>query len=300
MTELIEAITWREVVEILLITLGVFLILRFLRGTRGLGIFKGVVFLLAGLYLLLQLSSRAWDLANIPAILKAFLTGSLFMMIVVFQPELRRAFIRLGRNPLVRFFIRTRSEVVENVCRAAAFLASERSGALIVLTRQHGLGHVIETGVPLDAEVTSELLCTIFHPGAQLHDMAVVIRHDRIAAARCRLPLSDNPAVARRKGTRHMAGLGISEESDAVAVIVSEETGRISVAVDGKLFEGLTRGQLEEMLTDLLTEKELSPTALPSATPIAPAPAAPANPGPAGTPRTPANPGGKNPEAADA
>jgi diadenylate cyclase len=266
--EFLRAITWREIVEILLISLGVFFVLRFLRGTRGLGILKGVVVLLASLYLLLQISSRAWDLANIPAILKAFLTGSLLLIIVVFQPELRRAFNRLGRNPLVQFFIRARSEVVENVCRAAAFLASERSGALIVLTRQHGLGHVIDTGVPLDADVTSELLCTIFHPGAQLHDMAAVIRHDRVAAARCRLPLSENPALARRKGTRHLAGVGISEESDAVAVVISEETGRISVAVNGQLFEGLSPSQLEAMLTALLTEKEISPAGVPAATPI--------------------------------
>jgi len=270
-TELLQSITWREIVEILLIALGAFFILRFLRGTRGLGIFKGVVFLLAGLYLLLQVSSRAWDLANIPAILKAFLTGSLLMVIVVFQPELRRAFIRLGRNPLVQFFIRTKSAVVGNVCQAAAFLASERSGALIVLTRQHGLGHIIDTGVPLDAEVTSEALCTIFHPGAQLHDMAVIIRHDRIAAARCRLPLSESPTIARNKGTRHLAAVGVSEESDAVAVVVSEETGRVSVAVDGQLFEGLTEAQLGEILTGLLTEQEISPSALPASTPVTPA-----------------------------
>jgi diadenylate cyclase len=124
--------------------------------------------------------------------------------------------------------------------------------------------------VRLDADVTSELLCTIFHPGAQLHDMAVVIRHERVVAARCRLPLSDNPAIARRKGTRHLAAIGVTEESDAVAVVISEETGLISVAVGGQLFEGLTEAQLEEMLTDLLTEKEIPASALPASTPITP------------------------------
>ena len=290
--DVLESISRREIIEILLITAVMFLILRFLRGTRGLGILKGLVFLLAGLYLLLQLSSRAWGLENVQGIIKGFLTGSLFLIIVVFQPELRRAFVRLGRNPMVRFFIRTQSPVIERVCRATSFLASERSGALIVLTRQHGLGHLIETGVPVDAEVSSELLCTIFHPGSQLHDMAVLIQHDRIAAARCRLPLADNPAIAKRKGTRHLAAVGVSEESDAVAVVVSEETGQVSVAVNGQLFEGLTEVQLGEMLGALLAEREISPEAVPTATPLLPAR------GPAATlvPNSQPHPGGKDDE----
>lgn len=268
--DFLRSIGWREVVEIGLISLVMFAILRFLRGTRGLGILKGVVFLIAVLYLSLQLSTRAFGMENIQNIVKAFLTGSLFLIIVVFQPELRRAFVQLGRNPLVRFLMRTESPVIDSVCRAAAFLASERSGALIVVTRQHGLGHIIETGVRLDAEVSSELLCTIFHPGAQLHDLAVVIRMDRVVAARCRLPLSDNPAIARQKGTRHLAAVGITEESDAVTVIVSEETGRISVAASGQLFEGLTAEQLKEALRNLLAERELPAEAAPTSTPVAP------------------------------
>lgn len=286
MPDLLQFITWREITEILLISLVMFFILRFLRGTRALGILKGVVFLLATLYLVLQLSSRAYGLENVQNLIKVFLTGSLLMIIVVFQPELRRAFVRLGRNPLVQFFIRTKSTVIESVCRAVAFLASERSGALIVLTRQNGLLHLVDTGVRLDAEVSSQLLCTIFHPGAQLHDMAVIIHLGRVVAARCRLPLTENPAIARRKGTRHLAAVGVTEESDAVAVVVSEETGKVSVAVNGQLFEGLSATQLHEMLTSLLSEAELSPSAVPASTPIAPAPpAAAAEAAPAGDPR---------------
>jgi len=266
----LQAITWREITEIILISVVMFVILRFLRGTRALGIFKGLVFLLVVLYLVLQFATQEFGLENIRNIVKVFLTGTLFLIIVVFQPELRRAFVQLGRNPLVQLLIRTKSTVIDQVCQAAAFLADERSGALIVLTRQNGLGHIIESGVRLDAEVTSELLCTIFHPGAQLHDMAVVIRHDRVVAARCRLPLTENPAIGRRKGTRHLAAVGVTEESDAVAVVVSEETGQVSVAVNGQLFEGLAPKQLLEMLIDLLSEQEIAPEAVPPSTPVKP------------------------------
>jgi diadenylate cyclase len=159
-----------------------------------------------------------------------------------------------GRAPLFRYFERatSRQETVEDLVVAASALASRRIGALLVVERQIGLRNYIEGGIPLDAMVTYDLLATIFQPGSPLHDGAAILQGDRIAAAACFLPLSVNPRVKRELGTRHRAALGLTEENDAVAIVVSEETGRISLAIGGGLEQGLTpdalRGRLRELL----------------------------------------------------
>jgi diadenylate cyclase len=185
--------------------------------------------------------------------------GSLFwafwalVILVLFQPEIRRALGRASRrlHGLLASARQEAGHVVDDVVEAAHALASQRIGALIVLERATALGHYVELGVPLDALVSSDLLESLFHPYSPLHDGAVFIQGNRIVAAGGFLPLSRNPELSRKLGTRHRAALGLSEETDAVVVVVSEETGRVSLAVDGRMETPLDRGVLRQRLTDL-------------------------------------------------
>ena len=173
--------------------------------------------------------------------LNGFLIVLPFAIIVLFQHEIRRALADFGRNPLVRFGRQERIESsLQEIVLAATTLSSRRIGALIVIERLQGLRNYVENGIRLDAVVSYDLLLTIFNPDTPLHDGAVIVQDDRIAAAACFLPLTSNPELSKGYGTRHRAALGITEETDAVAVVVSEETGRISVAVDGELHDDST------------------------------------------------------------
>jgi diadenylate cyclase len=187
------------------------------------------------------------------------LTGILYcllILIVLFQPELRRAVAQAGRSRLLRGVLgaarQEQGPVIDDVVQAADALAARRIGALMVLERATGLRHYAELGVPLDALVSSDLLESLFHPYSPLHDGAVFIRGTRVAAAGCFLPLSRHPERGRKLGTRHRAALGLSEESDAVVLVVSEETGRISLAVGGQMESPLDRSALRHRLADLL------------------------------------------------
>jgi diadenylate cyclase len=177
-----------------------------------------------------------------------------FAIIVLFQADIRRALAHFGRGPFFRYFERSSSaeETIEELVVAVTTLASRRVGAIIVVERQIGLRNYIEGGIPLDAMVTYDLLASIFQPGSPLHDGAVIVQGDRIAAAACFLPLSVNPRVSRDLGTRHRAAIGITEENDAIAIVVSEETGTISLVIDGNLDRGLNGDVLRARLRSLL------------------------------------------------
>jgi len=178
---------------------------------------------------------------------------------VLFQADIRRALAHFGRAPFFKYFERVTSanESIEDLVVAASTLAARRIGAIIVIERQIGLRNYIEGGIPLDATITYDLLATIFQPGSPLHDGAVIVQGDRIAAAACFLPLSINPKVSRELGTRHRAALGITEENDAIAIVVSEETGAITVALAGALERGLTPERLRDRLRALLTGQRI-------------------------------------------
>src|SRR6185503_14622952 len=173
---------------------------------------------------------------------------------VLFQADIRRALAHFGRAPFVRYFARAEQadETIEELVVAATTLAARRVGAIIVIERQIGLRNYIEGGIPLDATVTYDLLTSIFQPASPLHDGAVIVQGNRIAAAACFLPLSVNPRVSRELGTRHRAALGLTEENDAVAIVVSEETGYISLAIGGGLERGLEAAMLRRRLETLL------------------------------------------------
>jgi diadenylate cyclase len=173
---------------------------------------------------------------------------------VLFQSDIRRALANVGRAPFVRYLTRTgtRDESVEEVVVAAAMLASRRIGAIIAIEREIGLRNYIESGIPLDGKVTYDLLIAIFQPDSPLHDGAVIIQEDRIAAAACFLPLTVNPQLGREFGSRHRAALGLTEETDAVAIVVSEETGTMSLSLDGRIERVLDAQQLRYRLEALL------------------------------------------------
>ncbi|HXG61264.1 MAG TPA: diadenylate cyclase CdaA [Planctomycetota bacterium] len=247
----------RAWIEIALLAVTFYFILNFIRGTRGAGILKGIVFLFSVAFLGLMYVADRLELERIRDMLRWVLSGSALAIIILFAPELRRGLSHLAQSPLLSPLLRgPSSKVVDELVDAAVKLSKNRIGALVAIERDVGLGEYVENGTRLDAQLTSELLETIFYPGSALHDGAVIVQHDRVAAAGCLLPLTDDMTLSKSLGTRHRAALGISEETDAVALVVSEETGRISLAVNGKLLTDLTRESLERLLNDFLARAD--------------------------------------------
>ncbi len=233
--------------DILLISLAIYWLLLLLRGTTAMTVLRGVSVLLLGTFLL----ARIFDLQVVNWMLERTVTGLVIGSIIVFQPEIRRALERLGRTGWRPSLVRAEQEQsVDQVVRAAARLARQQHGALIVLERETGLQEVIDTGVLLGAELTAEILGSIFAPNTPLHDGAVVVRSNRIIAAGCTLPLSDSPLPAEF-GMRHRAALGITENTDAVVVVVSEERGVISLASQGRMRPDLDEDRLRQQLRRL-------------------------------------------------
>ena len=230
-----------------------------IKETRAGQLIRGIILIL----LATQISE--WiGLYTIHWILRNTMTVGVIALIVVFQPELRRALKHLGRSRFFSNFFDKQSDdqptkTIEEIIKAVQVLAKEKTGALIVLERETKLGDVIETGIKMDALVSGELLVNTFIPNTPLHDGAMIIREDRIMASGCFLPLTENQNLSKQLGTRHRAGLGITESSDALVVIVSEETGIISLAMDGKLSRYLDIKSLKQILINLLVEKEPNP-----------------------------------------
>ncbi len=243
------AIAWWDVLDIALVSFLIYELLLFIRGTRAVQMALSGGFLL-GLYFVsqwLQLETVNWVIRNLA-------TYIVFAIIVLFQADIRRALAHFGRAPFFRYLERLEAttEAIEELVVSATNLAARRIGAIIVIERQIGLRNYIEGGIPLDSMITYDLLGSIFQPGSPLHDGAVIVQGDRIAAAACFLPLSVNPLVSRDLGTRHRAALGLTEENDSVAIVVSEETGNISLALNGSLERGLTTDALRSRLRILL------------------------------------------------
>ena len=241
--EIFEFISYKDLLDILGASLFVYGVLYFLRITKGIQILKGLI-LLALIWALASLL----DLKTVSTIFEKLWTVGLFSLVVIFQPEIRKALSKLGQATKLTFSKPLEERVVERLVRACAFMSERQIGALIVIERNQNLEPLLEGCVTIDAVVSVELLITIFDPLTPLHDGAVVIRGDRIVYASCVLPLSKSSEIPKKYGTRHRAGLGISEESDAIAVIVSEETGEISVAVGGKFHRNLDQELLKSLL----------------------------------------------------
>jgi diadenylate cyclase len=241
--EIFEFISYKDLLDILGVSLFVYGVLYFLRITKGIQILKGLI-LLALIWAL----ASFLDLKTVSTIFEKLWTVGLFSLVVIFQPEIRKALSRLGQATKLTSSKPLEERVVERLVRACAFMSERQIGALIVIERNQNLEPLLEGCVTIDAVVSVELLITLFDPLTPLHDGAVVIRGDRIAYASCVLPLSKSSEIPKKYGTRHRAGLGISEESDAIAVMVSEETGEISVAVGGKFHRNLDQELLKSLL----------------------------------------------------
>ncbi|HEY8019569.1 MAG TPA: diadenylate cyclase CdaA [Thermoanaerobaculia bacterium] len=252
LARLAEILTWHDAVDVLAVAIVVYYLLLLIRGTRAVQMLLGLLFVGVVYYL-----AQFLDLPTLTTLIESLLIVLPFAVIVLFQQELRRALANFGRNPLWGL---AKQRAVEatfgEIVLAATTLASRRIGALIVLERLQGLRNYVENGIVLDAELSFDLLINVFTPDTPLHDGAVIIQEARIAAAACFLPLTPNPELSKEFGTRHRAALGITEETDAVAVVVSEETGIISVAFDGEMVrdldgKGLRNTLYKVLITDL-------------------------------------------------
>jgi diadenylate cyclase len=239
----------RDLVDILLVAIVFYLMLAVLKGTRGMSMLWGILVLAAS-----YLAAQALDLITLATILGNVLFYLPFAIIVVFQHEIRRILAAVGRTPLLRWTaaLSPREVLINDIVLACDTLVARRYGALIVIERDEGLRTYVETGVPIDARLSYDLLVNLFTPGTPLHDGAAVVQGGRIAAASCFLPLSVRADLSTEYGSRHRAALGIAEETDAVAVVVSEERGAMGVAVGGRLRSNLTRRELRDLLIELL------------------------------------------------
>jgi len=244
-------------VELLLIGTFVWWVMRFLRGTRGARLIKGVVLVLGTVYVVIRLLPKSLGWERIEFLYGKFLLFAFVAVVVAFQPELRRALIQLGQARFWRGVGGDVDRMIDALIESASYLSRNKIGAVVAIERTVPLGSVAETGTPLDAETTANLLNTIFYPGSILHDMGVIIRDGRVVAAGCQYPLAESDDVEASLGSRHRAALGLSQESDAVVLVVSEETGRVSLAYEGQLYIGLEMENLREMLQNLLAPRLL-------------------------------------------
>jgi diadenylate cyclase len=241
-----------SLLDIILVAITIYYVLRLLRGTRAIQLIKGLLVL--GVLIVfaggLKLAAFNW-------LLRQALLPGVIALIILFQPELRLALEQIGRGHIIGAGLTSLrreqiARLVDELVQSASRLSRERIGGLIVIEREVGLNDVVQTGRRLEAIASADLLRTVFHPGTPLHDLATVVRGDRVVAAGCLLPLTERRDVRGLLGTRHRAALGLSETTDAVVIVVSEETGAISLAVDGKLFSGLTAEVLRQRLLSIL------------------------------------------------
>lgn len=227
----------------------VYWVVSFLEGTRGERLFYGIILLLLAGSLLLDIAAQRLHFERLEYLYKYFLVAVLFVALVGFQPEIRRALIRIGQTTFFSGSVKQLSKTVEQIVSAIDQMSQSRTGAIIVIEHKVGLAEFIESGVQLDSAISGELIKTIFYPGTALHDMAVVIRQDRIVAARVQLPLAEiGTQDGIELGSRHRAAVGITSTSDATCIIVSEETGIVSVAAGGRLVRNISANRLRDIL----------------------------------------------------
>jgi len=244
-----------SIVDIVLVAILIYEFLVLVRGTRAAPMLVGVAVLALAFYF-----ARLGELRTLNWLLSTLLPYVVFALIVVFQSEIRQGLANLGSRISLMRSSNAAADVYDDVVLAANLFSQNQTGALVIIEREIGLRTYIESGVMLDARLSYDLLATVFRPSAPLHDGAVIVQRDRIAAAACFLPLSMNPVLSTQLGTRHRAAIGITEETDAVAVVVSEETGTISLAVAGNIERDLTVEKLRQRLSSLLRRYAPAPT----------------------------------------
>lgn len=231
-------------------------ILLFVRGTRAVQLLKGLIVIIIFFYIIqkLELDLLNWIFTRLLAI-------SVVALLIIFQPELRRGLTRIGQSPMFGLLLKE-EKIVDEIVKSAISLSKKKIGALIAIEREIGLKPYIESGVSVDSQVTAELINTIFMPNAPLHDGGIIIERDRIVAAGCLFPLSQNPKIAKTIGTRHRAAIGLTEETDSAVIVISEETGIISVAVSGKLTRDMDQENLTKFLKNIFKPQKEKRTVL--------------------------------------
>lgn len=243
-----EIVRWQDLVDILLVCIIVYRVLLLIRGTRAVQMLTGF-----GIILIFYYVAERFKFYTLHTILVEFFNNLILILIIVFQEEIRKALTQVGRNP---FFTTTNTieevAIIEDICQAAAQLAHQRVGALIVLERETGLKNYIEAGTILDSKVSADLIAAIFQPDSPIHDGALIIRNSRISSAGCLLPISRDPGVNKELGTRHRAALGLTHETDAVVIVVSEERAEISLVHHGTMARDLDVNSLRQQLLELL------------------------------------------------
>jgi diadenylate cyclase len=251
MIEFIRQIRWQDMVDVILMSIIIYRLLLIIKGTKAAHMLIGL-----GLLLMASLLSRYFELYTVDWMIQSFWAQIVIAIIILFQPEIRRALAQMGEAQIFKNLTSAEElKSLDEIVRATVSLANKKIGALIAIERDTSLKDFVEMGTPLDAKVTKEILLSIFHPTSPIHDGAVVIKGNRIIAAGCFLPITMGPDISKTLGTRHRAGLGLSEETDAVIVVVSEETGMVSMAIHGKFETHLDMGTLRDILTDLFTAK---------------------------------------------
>ena len=245
-------IGWWDLVDILVVSILIYEVLKLIRGTRAVQMALGAGVLVGLLY-----GSRWGHLETLNWLIRNLGGYIVFGFIVLFQSDIRRMLAHFGRAPFFRYFAKAESaaESIEELAVATSMLSSQRIGAIIAIERQIGLRNYIEGGIRLDAVLTYDLLLSIFLPESPLHDGAVIVQEDRVAAAACFLPLTVNPKLSKQLGSRHRAAIGLTEENDSVAIVVSEETGSVSIVADGQIERGLTSEELRSRLRELVLQK---------------------------------------------
>ncbi|MFD1864301.1 diadenylate cyclase CdaA [Planococcus chinensis] len=233
-----------NIIDILLVWFVIYKLITIIKGTKAVQLLKGIFFIVIA-YLITQ----ALNLETLGWIMQQVLNWGFLAIIIIFQPEMRRALEQLGRGKLFASSTLNeeseRNRLIEAMTKSVSYMAKRRIGALISIERETGLSEYIETGIPMNSDITSELLINLFIPNTPLHDGAVIVQRNRIAAAACYLPLSESPFISKELGTRHRAALGISEVTDAITIIVSEETGAISLTANGDLHRNLSLEDFE-------------------------------------------------------
>jgi uncharacterized protein (TIGR00159 family) len=251
-----RGIGWWDLADILVVSVLIYEVLKLIRGTRAVQMAFG-----GSLIAVLFYGSRWFHLDTVNWLVRNFVGYFVFAFIVLFQSDIRRALAHFGRAPFFRYFAATETEEesIEELVVAASMLSAQRVGAIIAIERQIGLRNYIEGGIPLDAVLTYDLIVSIFQVESPLHDGAVIVQDNRVAAAACFLPLTVNPRLSKELGSRHRAAIGLTEENDSIAIVVSEETGSISVVVDGLIERGLPADALRTRLRSLVISKATRP-----------------------------------------
>jgi len=252
MIEFFRQLRWQDIVDVVLMSIIIYRLLLLVKGTKAAHMLMGL-----GVLVMASVLSRYFELYTVDWLIQSFWAQIVLAVIILFQPEIRRALAQMGETKFLHTLTSAEElKSLDEIVKATIALSNRKIGALITIERDTILRDFVEMGTPLDAKVTKEIILSIFHPTSPIHDGALVIKGNRIVAAGCFLPITMGPDISKSFGTRHRAGLGLSEETDAVVIVVSEETGDISMAMDGKMETHFDMGTLRDVLTDLFTTKK--------------------------------------------